>query len=72
MPQIKTPFELTEEITTFSELRQHLLTRLRKAEGQRIHNHENYVGSREEKLANQAFIVGNHLLSLFEQREKLS
>ena len=72
MPQTKTPLELTEEIVTFSELRQHLLTRLRKAEGQRIHNYDNYVGSREEKLANQALIVDNHILSLFQQREKLS
>ena len=72
MPQTKTPLELTEEIATFSEFRQHLLTRLRKAERQRIYNHDNYVGSREEKLANQAFIVGNHILSLFQQREKLS
>jgi len=61
MKQAKTTLDLTEEIATFSELRQHLLRRLNKAEG-----------IKRTRLKKQASIIQDHLLSLFQRREKLS
>ena len=63
--QTKAPLELTEEMVCFSELRQHLLTRLTRARKEED-------SKRADRLSKQALIVRNHILSLFQEREKLS